>query len=81
MPPPQPALPVKPAESAAGEEINDVLGDVGAEPEMIRFRHVFAKWPECHNLASNQMFLWIFDNSFLENAKISNFLTNNVPLW
>ena len=31
MPPPQPALPVRPAESA-GEEINDVLGDVGAEP-------------------------------------------------
>ena len=27
-------------------------------------RHAWPKWPECHNLASYQMFLWIFDEFF-----------------
>ena len=44
-------------------------------------RHAWPKWPECHNLASYQMFLWIFDKMFWENAKIANFLTENVQIW
>ena len=44
-------------------------------------RHVFAKWPKCHNLASSQMFLWIFDEFVWENAKIVNFLMENVQIW
>ena len=61
-----------------GKKLSKEITEVCA---ICSIRHVFAKWPECHNLASYQMFFWIFDNFFWENAKITNFLMENVQLW
>ena len=39
------------------------------------FRHVLAKWPECHNLASNQMFLRKCQNRQFFDQKCTTLVT------